>query len=146
MLAAALADGVGILRDALGDDAATWRWGALHLSAPTHPLSGVHPEWEGRLDPPAVEMAGEWDTVFATSHAAGRGFAVTGASVARYVFDLADWDDGGWVVPLGASGECTSDALRRPARRLGRRRAPPDALLVAGRRGRRPPSITRLTS
>jgi len=77
-------------------------------AAPKHPLSGGHPEWEGRLDPPAVEMAGEWDTVFASSHAAGLAFGVTGASVARYVFDLADWDNSGWVVPLGASGECTS--------------------------------------
>lgn len=108
VLAAALADGVGLLRTALGDDATKWRWGALHLSAPKHPLSGAHPEWEGRLDPDAVEMPGEWDTVFSTSHAAGLGFGVTGASVARYVFDLADWDNSGWVVPLGASGECTS--------------------------------------
>ena len=54
-------------------------------------------------------MAGEWDTVFASSHAAGLAFGVTGASVARYVFDLADWDASAWVVPLGASGECTSD-------------------------------------
>jgi len=108
VLAAALADAVGLLRTRFGDDPADWRWGALHVSAPTHPLSRVHPEWEGRLDPDEVEMAGEWDTVFASSHAAGVGFGVTGASVARYVFDLADWDDGGWVVPLGASGECTS--------------------------------------
>jgi penicillin amidase len=99
---------VCLLRTRFGDDPADWRWGALHVSAPTHPLSRVHPEWEGRLDPDEVEMAGEWDTVFASSHAAGVGFGVTGASVARYVFDLADWDHGGWVVPLGASGECTS--------------------------------------
>jgi penicillin G amidase len=71
-------------------------------------LSSVHPEWDGRLDPPGFELAGEWDTVFATSHAVGKGFAVTSASVARYVFDLADWDRSGWIVPLGASGECTS--------------------------------------
>jgi len=107
-LRAGLAGGVALLRTRFGDDPATWRWGALHLSAPTHPLSGLHPEWEGRLDPPAVEMAGEWDTVFASSHAAGLGFAVTGASVARYVFDLADWDHGGWIVPLGASGDSES--------------------------------------
>ena len=28
--------------------------------------------------------------------------------MARYAFDLADWDQSGWVVPLGASGEPTS--------------------------------------
>lgn len=108
VLAAALADGVALLRTAMGDDVTQWRWGRMHLAAPKHPLSATHPEWEGRLDPPPVEMAGEGDTVFATSHAAGLSFGVTGASVARYVFDLADWDNSGWVVPLGASGECTS--------------------------------------
>lgn len=108
VLAAALGDAVAWLRARLGDDPAAWRWGALHVSAPSHPLSGLRPEWAGRLDPPPVEMAGEWDTVFATSHAPGAGFAVTGASVARYVFDLADWDASRWIVPLGASGECTS--------------------------------------
>jgi acyl-homoserine lactone acylase PvdQ len=105
VLAAALSDGVALLRTRFGDDPSTWRWGALHVSAPTHPLSGLHPEWEGRLDPAAVEMAGEWDTVFASSHAAGIGFAVTGASVARYVFDLSDWDGSSWIVPLGAHGD-----------------------------------------
>ena len=109
VLADGLTDGVAVLRTRFGDDPGDWRWGALHRSAPKHPLSGLHPEWTGQLDPPPVEMAGEWDTVFSTAHAAGLGFGVTGASVARYVFDLADWDAGGWIVPLGASGECTSD-------------------------------------
>ena len=27
------------------------------------------------------------------------------SSVARYVFDLADWDESRWIVPLGASGD-----------------------------------------
>jgi len=108
VLAAALSDGVALLRTRFGDDPSTWRWGALHTSAPTHPLSGLHPEWTGRLDAPPVEMAGEWDTVFASSHAAGIGFGVTGASVARYVFDLADWDASRWIVPLGAHGDSAS--------------------------------------
>jgi penicillin amidase len=108
VLAAALADAVALLRTRFGDDPSTWRWGALHVSAPAHPLSGANPEWASRLDPPTVEMAGEWDTVFASSHAAGMSFAVTGASVARYVFDLSDWDASGWIVPLGAHGDSAS--------------------------------------
>ena len=35
-------------------------------------------------------------------HAAGFELALT--SVARYVFDLGDWERSGWIVPLGASG------------------------------------------
>lgn len=107
LVADALTDAVGVLRERLGADPGAWRWGALHRAAPRHPLSRVHPEWGGVLDPPAVEVPGEWDTVWATPHAPGLGFDVTGGSVARYVFDLGDWDASGWIVPLGASGECT---------------------------------------
>jgi len=42
--------------------------------------------------------------VFSTGSAAGIFDMVIVASTARYVFDLADRDAGGWVVPLGASG------------------------------------------
>ena len=31
-------------------------------------------------------------------------FRIGVTSVARYVFDLADWDRSRWIVPLGASG------------------------------------------
>ena len=27
-----------------------------------------------------------------------------GMSVARYIFDLADWDNSRWITPLGSSG------------------------------------------
>ena len=108
VLADALADAIAILRTTLGDDSAAWRWGALHQNAPKHPLSAAHPEWAGQLDPEPVELPGEWDTVFASSHAVGTSYAVTGGSVARYVFDLADWDASGWIVPLGAHGDAAS--------------------------------------
>ena len=108
VLATALADGVGILRTALGDDVDAWRWGALHIAAPRHPMTLANPAWAARLDPPAVAVGGEWDTVMCAAHPAGHGFGVTSTSVARYVFDLADWDRSGWIVPLGASGDATS--------------------------------------
>jgi penicillin amidase len=108
VLATALTDAVALLRGELGDEVSAWRWGALHRLAPVHPLSGAYPEWASRLNPPAVEIGGEWDTVWSAAHPAGFGFGVTTSSVARYVFDLADWDRSGWVVPLGASGEPTS--------------------------------------
>jgi penicillin G amidase len=107
VLAAALTDGVGVLRTTLGDDIEEWRWGALHVLALEHPLSGIHPEWEGRLDPPAVEVGGEFDTVRMAAHAAGAGFGVTASSVARYVFDLGDRSQSAWVVPLGVAGDPT---------------------------------------
>ena len=36
------------------------------------------------------------------------GNAVWAASVARYVFDLGDWEQSAWIVPLGASGHAGS--------------------------------------
>jgi penicillin amidase len=102
VLAAAFTDAIGVLRTALGDEVGGWRWGALHVAAPRHPLGRAD------LDPPTVEMGGEWDTVMSAAHAAGSGFNVTTSSVARYAFDLADWDRSGWVVPLGSSGDPTS--------------------------------------
>ncbi len=106
-LADSLTDAVAVLRTSLGDDIAAWQWGALHRAAPRHPLAPLHPEWEGRLDPPSVAMGGEWDTVMCAAHPTGYGFGVTSTSVARYVFDLADWDASAWMVPLGTSGEAT---------------------------------------
>ena len=35
-------------------------------------------------------------------------FEITGTSVARYVWDTADWDNSRWIVPLGASGHAAS--------------------------------------
>ena len=109
VLAAALTDGIGVLRTSLGDDVRMWRWGALHTCAPSHPLSATRPDVATGLDPPPVEMSGDSDTVFNAAHPAGAGFGVTGASVARYVFDLADRRQSRWVVPLGTSGDVTSE-------------------------------------
>jgi penicillin amidase len=108
LLAAALSDAVGVLRARLGDDVDEWRWGALHLAAPRHPIAVTDPEGARRLDPPAIPVGGEWDTVMSAAHPAGHGFGVTSTSVARYVFDAADWDRSAWIVPLGASGDPAS--------------------------------------
>jgi penicillin amidase len=108
VLAAALTEAVSILRTGLGDDVEAWRWGALHVARPRHPLGAATPVAAAHLDPPSVEMAGEWDTVMCAAHPAGHGYGVSSTSVARYVFDLADWDRSAWIVPLGASGDATS--------------------------------------
>ncbi|MFV0259540.1 MAG: penicillin acylase family protein [Acidimicrobiales bacterium] len=86
-----------------GPDPAGWAWGPLHPSVNPHPLvtAGIGPAgWS----PPADPCPGDGDTVRCASvnPAAGTGASV--ASVARYVFDLADWDRSGWVVPHGVSG------------------------------------------
>ena len=102
--ARALADGMADLRATLGGDIGTWRWGRLHRTRPSHPLSGSFPNVADLLDPPAVRVGGDGDTPRAAGYSPAEPYVVTGTSVARYVFDLDDWDGSRWVVPLGASG------------------------------------------
>jgi penicillin amidase len=92
------------LQDCLGKDRAQWHWDRLHRTGPVHRLSPVFPELAPLLNPPSVGMGGDSDTVAAAAFAPAGEFILTSTSVARYVFDLADWDRSGWVVPLGASG------------------------------------------
>ncbi|MFP5225437.1 MAG: penicillin acylase family protein [Actinomycetota bacterium] len=101
---AAFTAAVASLRELHGDDPTSWRYDAEHVATIRHPLSARFPDAE--LDPPAVAVDGYQDTVCVS--AAEPGLGVYHASVARYVFDLADREAGGWVVPLGVSGDARS--------------------------------------
>jgi len=79
-----------------------WRgepWGELHATGQRHPLG------QAGLDPPPVPYGGDMDTVQASAYLPVDGLRTVTGSVARYAFDLADWDQSAWVVPLGAAGE-----------------------------------------
>jgi len=104
----ALEEAVSYLRKRLGDDMAAWRWGIVHRTSPKHPLSNLFPELENLLDPPSVAMGGDGDTPLAAAYSPGRPFAITLLSVVRYVFDLSDWDNSCWAIPLGVSGHPAS--------------------------------------
>ena len=104
LMAQALEDAVGFLKDRLGGEVDSWTWGRLHSTRPRHPLSESFSEQAPPLDPPSVPMSGDGDTPQAASYPPTGSFEVTGTSVARYVFDTADWDGSRWIVPLGASG------------------------------------------
>jgi penicillin amidase len=71
----------------VGADASAWRWGAIHRT---------------RL---GFEVPGDADTVRVAAYVPTTGFDATHASVARYVFDVADWDRSRWVLPLGVEGD-----------------------------------------
>src|SRR5206468_1538972 len=92
------------LRAMLGPDVEMWRGGAVHTTQPRHPLSAVFPDEAALLDPPPVALAGDGETVQAAAFVPAAGYGVTAASVARYVFDLGDWNGSAWIVPFGASG------------------------------------------
>ncbi|WP_395656226.1 penicillin acylase family protein [Nocardioides sp.] len=76
------------LADAAGHPAT---WGETHVVVPV-----------GEPVPP-VPLSGDNDCVRCTGSLPGVTDACARASVARYVWDLADRDGGGWVVPLGAA-------------------------------------------
>ena len=100
----ALDEAVSWLRLELGEDMDSWRWGRLHRTKIHHPLGVTYPELAHLLDPPAVEAGGDGDTPQAGGYSMSQPCVLTLTSVARYVFDLADWGNSAWIVPLGASG------------------------------------------
>jgi penicillin amidase len=104
VMAQALSQGLAFLREELGDDLEEWRWGRLHQVRPRHTLSAVFPKLASLLDPPAIPASGDGDTPLAGGYSPAEPAIITGLSVVRYVYDLADWDRSLWVVPLGSSG------------------------------------------
>ncbi|MCC6173882.1 MAG: penicillin acylase family protein [Chloroflexi bacterium] len=104
--ARALADAVAWLAERLGPDQDGWHWDRIHRTRPRHTLSGAFPELADLLDPPAVGVGGDGDTPQAGTFDGmdARECPITATSVARYCFDLADWDRSGWIIPLGVSG------------------------------------------
>ena len=77
-------------------------WGALHSTQQRHPLGRTE------FNPPSVPYGGDMDTVQASSYIPVDGLRTSSGSVARYAFDLADWDHSGWAVPLGSAGSPVS--------------------------------------
>jgi penicillin amidase len=91
-----------VLRQATKLVEGTWNgetWGELHRTAQRHAL------WSDELDPPAVAYGGDMDTVQAAVFIPTQDLRTRAGSVARYCFDLSDWDHSGWVVPLGSAGD-----------------------------------------
>lgn len=104
LLAEALKRAVAWLTDTLGPNMDGWEWGKLHRTSPIHPLTLAHPELGELLNPPSVSIGGDGDTPQAAWISPGFSYNVYLTSVGRYVFDLADWDNSRWIVPLGSSG------------------------------------------
>lgn len=80
------------LDEEIGPDVEDWTWGRLHQCRFTALLPGV-PAVAGR------PLPGDNETVRAAGLHGIETTAASSGSVARYVFDLGDWDNSGWVVP-----------------------------------------------
>ncbi|MFG3189445.1 penicillin acylase family protein [Streptomyces omiyaensis] len=97
------ADVARTVREALEETAAGEPpavWGATHRLAPWQalpdPADAAADRWPG--------LGGDHDCVLSTSSAPGYTDLSARASAARYVWDLADRERSGWIVPFGASG------------------------------------------
>ncbi|MGK2928059.1 MAG: penicillin acylase family protein [Acidimicrobiales bacterium] len=104
-LQAALRFAVRSLELSQGTDPAGWCWGVSHTALFVHPLAAWRPDLADQLSvPPAVGLGGDNECVWATSTAPPSTRASNGP-VARYVFDVGDWDRSSWIVPHGVSGD-----------------------------------------
>jgi penicillin G amidase len=83
-------------------------WREVHTAALTHPLTPALPDAPAALSPPGAGVGGDNETVWATGCRAESGTAAVYGAVARYVFDVGDWDDSTWIVVGGASGDPAS--------------------------------------
>jgi len=108
LAASAFARALAFLEARLGPDLAGWRLGRVHRTFSWHPLAVDLPEARTLPLPPFVPLAGDGDTVLCSSTSPGFGLRATTVSVARYVFDLGDWERSGWIVPHGVSGDPAS--------------------------------------
>ena len=105
-----------------------WRWERLHITRPAHPLVAGFPHLAKSLNPPAVAIGGDGETVNAAGFVPGAGYHVALTSVARYAFDLADWESERLGRAPRRIRPCRQPALGRPARRVGGLPATADAL------------------
>ena len=91
-----------VLAEAMDRAKRAWNgetWGKLHRAGQRHALA------DDSLDPPPLPVDGDGDTVKVGGFTPTEGFRARSSSVARYAFDVSDWDRSGWVVPLGAAGD-----------------------------------------
>ncbi|MFC3127438.1 penicillin acylase family protein [Pseudoroseomonas globiformis] len=79
-------------------------WGEAHRPRFAHPLSALFPEAAAVLDPPALPVGGDGDTVLANGLLGAGGSAAAYGPLARYAFDVGNWEQSRWAVFHGASG------------------------------------------
>ncbi|HEY4250544.1 MAG TPA: penicillin acylase family protein [Roseomonas sp.] len=79
-------------------------WGEAHRPRLAHPLSPGFPDAAALLDPAGLPIGGDTDTVLANGLLPASGPAATYGALARYVFDVGNWENCRWAVFHGASG------------------------------------------
>jgi penicillin amidase len=83
-------------------------WRQVHATALTHPLTPSFPAAPMEFSPPGAGVGGDNETVWATGCRAEYGTAAVYGAIARYVFDVGNWENCSWIVVGGASGDPAS--------------------------------------
>ncbi len=83
-------------------------WRDLHTAALSHPLTPLLPDAPTALSPAGAGVGGDNETVWATGCRAESGTAAVYGAVARYVFDIGNWDNCTWIVVAGSAGDPAS--------------------------------------
>ena len=83
-------------------------WRHVHTARLTHPLTSAFPSAAVNLSPAGAGVGGDNETVWSTGCRAEFGTAAVYGAVARYVFDVGNWDNCAWIVVGGASGDSAS--------------------------------------
>ncbi|MFV0532030.1 MAG: penicillin acylase family protein [Cumulibacter sp.] len=83
-------------------------WGERHRVALQHPLATAFPDARSTLNPAGAALGGDNETVLAMGAGVAGDSRTISGSVARYAFDVGDWDSSRWVVFGGTSGDPSS--------------------------------------
>jgi penicillin amidase len=83
-------------------------WRRVHAAMLTHPLTPAFPAVRADFSRAGAGVGGDNETVWATGCRAEFGTAAVYGSVARYVFDVGNWENCAWIVVAGASGDPAS--------------------------------------
>jgi penicillin amidase len=83
-------------------------WQQLHHAALVHPLTASFRDAAASLSPAGAALGGDNDTVWATGCREPSGMAAAYGSIARYVFDVGNWENSSWIVLAGTSGDPAS--------------------------------------
>ena len=93
----------GIRKDegVLGDDAASWRWGSLHLATFEHPLANTKAR-AAVFNRGPVERGGD---AYTPNRAPGPNYTQVHGASYRHILDFADWDRSVFTSVPGQSGQ-----------------------------------------